>query len=182
MKKTSIAALLIFTAVMGSCTSQQAANTVEAHTAPEVTTAGETTGAEPLEKYVITCAELASKVFDSGTAEFPPHMEVTDEVMISDVMGYDKSLVTDSSINVQLVSADLFELTLFRVSGENGEAVLNMLNERKDYLQKQAAFYPAQVEAAEATVVSHTDDIYYLICHKDAAKIQKALVTAVKTN
>ena len=41
---------------------------------------------------------------------------------------------------------------------------------------------PAQVEAANATIVSHTDDIYFLICHKDAANIEKALITEIKYN
>ncbi len=182
MKKIATAALLIFTAVLAGCGNTQPAASVEAHTAAEITASSDSAGAEPLEKYVITCNELAAKVMDSCTAELPPRMEVTDEVMISDVLGYDTELTSDHSINIQLVSADLFELTLFRAPDENGEAVLKMLNERKDYLRQQAAFYPAQVEAAEATVVSHTDDIYYLICHKDAADIQKTLITQIKYN
>ena len=175
---TALAALAL-TAMLSGCGTEQPVK-VEAHTAGEVSEAGKSAETEQPEKYVITCAELTERVLAGSSAEFPPHMTVTDEIMISDVIGYDTGLVTDSSINVQLVSADLFELTLFRVPDENGDKVLNMLNERKDYLQKQAAYYPAQLEAADAAIVSHTGDMYYLICHKDAANIEKALITEIK--
>lgn len=178
--KKRIAAVLAMLAALGSCTNFQPAAGTTAQTTAAVSESGETASAEPLEKYVITCDELAGRVLNGDSTEFPRHMKVTDEVMISDVMGYDTSLATDSVIYAQLVSADLFEFALLRVPGENGEAVLKMLNERKDYLKEQAAFYPAQVEAANATIVSHTDDIYFLICHKDAAKIEKALITEIK--
>ena len=180
MRKRITAAVLVMLAALGSCTNAQPAAGTSSQTAAAVSESGASASAEPLEKYVITCDELAERVFNGGSVEFPRHMKVTDEVMISDVMGYDTSLATDSSIYAQLVSADLFELSLLRVPEDNGEAVLKMLNERKDYLKEQAAFYPAQVEAANATIVSHTGDIYFLICHKDAAKIEKALITEIK--
>lgn len=152
---------------------------IVAHTTSVTTEFTEDVTSEPLEKYVITCDEIASRVMSGDSAEFPHHMAVTDETMISDVLGYDLSITEDHSINIQLVSADLFEFTLIRADSGSGDAVLQMLNERKDYLRERAAFYPAQVEAADATVVSHTGDIYYLICHKDAVSIEKALITEV---
>lgn len=166
----------------GGCDNKEPTENVEAHTTASISETTETADTEPLEKYVITCGEIADIVMSGSSAEFPHHMEVTDDVMISDVMGYDLSLTTDHSINTQMISADLFELTLFRADEENSDNVLKMLEERKDYLKERAAFYPAQVEAADATVVSCVDDIYYLICHKDAKNIEKALITAIKSN
>jgi len=183
--KIKKAAVVLAAAVMamGSCADEKSAQTeVMAHTDAALTEVSGETGSQPLEKYIITCDELAERVMNGGSAGFPHHMAVTDETMMTDVIGYDMSITEDHSVNIQLVSADLFELTVIRASDENGEAVLKMLNERKDYLKERAAAYPAQVEAANATIVSHTGDIYYLICHKDAVSIEKALITEIKYN
>ena len=181
IKNRSIFALIAASfaaSLLCGCSSGSDDNVV-ANTASETAAFTEDVTSEPLEKYVITCDEIAERVMSGDSAEFPHHMAVTDETMISDVLGYDLSITEDHSINIQLVSADLFEFTLIRADSDNADAVVKMLNERKDYLQERAAFYPAQVEAANATVVSHTGDMYYLICHKDASSIESALITEI---
>ncbi len=182
IRKNKIAHILtkavICVMLLSGCKSEQ--DTIIAdNTLDTATAAVDVAENEEFEKYVITCDEIAERVMSGSSAEFPRHMVVTDETMISDVLGYDLSITLDHSINIQLVSADLFELTLIRADEDSGDAVLQMLKERKDYLRERAAFYPAQVEAADATVVSHTGDMYYLICHKDAVNIEKALITEI---
>ena len=178
MRKIKIVLILAAAAAISGCNGDNEAGIAD-HTLSAGTDATVSETAQTFEKYVITCDEFAERVMSGDSAVFPRHMTVTDETMISDVMGYDLSITEDHSINTQLVSADLFEFTVIRADDENGEAVLKMLEERKDYLRERAAFYPAQVEAADAAVVSHTGDIYYLICHKDAKSIEKALITEV---
>lgn len=182
IKKTALLLAAVVILVSGCSDGKPAQTEVIAHTVAAVTEVSDTAEPQSTEKNEITCDELAERVMKSNSAEFPRHMAVTDEVMMTDVLGYDMGLTEDHSVNIQLVSADLFELTVIRASDDNGKAVLKMLNERKDYLKERAACYPVQVEAANATVVSHTGDIYYLICHKDANSIEKALITEIKYN
>ena len=133
-------------------------------------------------KYIITCDEIAGKALSDKNIEHPRTMLVEDDKMMSDVIGYDVSLTSDYSVNIQLVSADLFELTVMRVPEENGGAVLDMLEKRRDYLIEMAAAYPKQKAAADATVVGHVDDVYFLICSENATELEKLVISAAKHN
>ena len=141
--------------------------------------ASETTEPAPLEKYVMNCREITHYVLDESGAGHPAYMEVTDETYISDILGYDMSIAEDSSVNVQLISANLFELTVIRAGEENADAVEKMLEEHKDYLINQAAYYPSQVKAAEATRIAHVNSYYYLICSEEPAELEKQLLSYV---
>ncbi len=157
-------------------------------TSPEQQTAGQTAKESvsadpvPLEKYIITCDEIAGKALSDKSIEHPRTMLVEDDVMMTDIIGYDVSLTSDYSVNIQLVSADLFELTVMRVPEENSAAVLEMLEKRRDYLIEMAAAYPKQIRAAEATIVSHVDDVYFLICSENSTELEKLVISAVKYN
>ncbi len=143
--------------------------------------AGETQSSAP-EKYRISCAEIAYKTLQADDIEIPQTMEVTDDTMLSEVMGYDMSIAEDYSVYTQLVSADLFELAVIRADDGNIDAVKKMLADRRDYLINQAAFYPAQVEAAEATIVSELNGYCFLICSAQSEAIEKHVLYYIMLN
>ena len=191
MKKAvrSISAALLAAMALSGCSGGQSGENnsrAEEQTSVSVSAGTENTAsaetAEPLEKYMITCAEIAYKALNGDVKELPRTMEVTDEVMLTDVMGYDISLFEDYSVNMQLVSADLFELTVIKASEENSEAVMAMLDERLRYIKEQAAFYPAQVATAEAALNGHTGDHYYLICSDKSKELEKLVISAIVRN
>ena len=128
----------------------------------------------------ISCKRVADRVMDQDY-ESVPTMEVTDETMISDVLGYDMSMAEDYCIYMQMISAQLFELTVIRASEGKREDVLDMLEKRRTYLIEQASVYPAQIEAAEATVVSNVGDYCFLICDPKADDLERYMVMAIKT-
>ena len=145
-------------------------------------TQADTQESAPLEKYRITCAEIAYKTLQADDTELPQTMEVTDETMLSEVMGYDMSIAEDSCVYTQLVSSDLFELAIIRADDGNIDAVKKMLADRRDYLINQAAFYPAQVEAAEATIVSEAEGYCFLICSAQSEAIEKHVLYYIMLN
>ena len=53
------------------------------------------------------------------------------------------------------------------------------LKNRKESLINDFAFYPEQVESAEATVVGSLKNVCYLICHKDADTAEDSLVDVI---
>lgn len=186
-RKTKItAAILAAAMILSGCgngspeKTKIAANTVSETTAAPA--ASETSGSDTRGKYMITCAEIAYKTLQADDIKYPETMEVTDETMLSEVMGYDMSLAEDSCVYSQLLSSDLFELAVIRADDENIDAVKKMLADRKDYLIQQAAFYPAQVEAAEATVVSELNGYCFLICSKESEAIQKHVLYYIMLN
>ncbi|MBQ9482581.1 MAG: DUF4358 domain-containing protein [Ruminiclostridium sp.] len=154
-------------------------NTVSEETTPAPE---ETTAAGELKKYIITCGEVAEKALAEYTDKLPNTMEVTDEVMLTDVLGYDMSLADDYCVYMQMISTDLFELTLIRAQSRNGNLINKMLEKRRDDLREKAAFYPQQVAAAEAAVVGSINDVYYLICSENAEDIEKRVMFYVLRN
>ncbi|MBR5091842.1 MAG: DUF4358 domain-containing protein, partial [Ruminiclostridium sp.] len=98
------------------------------------------------------------------------------------VLQYDMSLADDFSVYMQMLSTDLFELTVIRASEENLDAVKEMLGTRLTYLKEQAAYYPAQVAAAEAGVTGEINGVCYLICSEKAADLEKRVMYYVLRN
>lgn len=121
---------------------------------------------------------LANVVLNSGV-EFPATMFVDDPDMVKDMLGYDMADAEEYSIVTHLMSAHLVEITIIKVKDGKMDAVMEMLNKRKDDLLNNVAFYPAQVEAAEATVVGNKNGYAYLICDKGAAQAETALLEAI---
>ncbi len=121
---------------------------------------------------------LANVVLNCGV-EFPATMFVDDPDMVKDMLGYDMADAEEYSIVTHLISAHLVEITIIKVKDGKMDAVMEMLNKRKDDLLNNVAFYPAQVEAAEATVVGNKNGYAYLICDKGAAQAEAALLEAI---
>ena len=117
-----------------------------------------------LEKYMITCGEIAYRTIYDYDEKLPPVMEVTDDIMLTDVLGYDMSTAEDFSVYIQLVSSDLFELTVIRAESGELSGIKEMLEKRQIYLRDQAAYYPSQVKAAGSSIVGELNGYCYLIC------------------
>ncbi len=123
-----------------------------------------------------TAEELAKAVLNS--VEFPQTVNVTDKDIIGD-MGIDLSLTDDYAVIQQMLSVDVVEIIILKVKDGNMEQVIESLQNRKDSLINDFAFYPGQVEAAEATVVGKKWNVAYLICHKDAGTAEKTLLEEI---
>ena len=121
---------------------------------------------------------LANVILNCGV-EFPATMFVDDPDMVKDMLGYDMADAEEYSIVTHLISAHLVEITIIKVKDGKMDAVMEMLNKRKDDLLNNVAFYPAQIEAAEATVVGNKNGYAYLICDKGAAQAEAALLEAI---
>ena len=106
-------------------------------------------------------------------------MFVDDPDMVKDMLGYDMADAEEYSIVTHLISAHLVEITVIKVKDGKMDGVMEMLNKRKDDLLNNVAFYPAQVEAAEATVVGNKNGYAYLICDANAAQAETALLEAI---
>ena len=123
-----------------------------------------------------TAQELLDTVLNS--IEFPQIVDVTDEDRIED-MGVDLSIAEDHAIVQQMLSVDVVEVIILKVKdGEINKAVED-LKARRESLINDFAFYPEQVESANATVVGSEQDIAYLICHVDAAQAEEKLIEEI---
>ena len=178
-KAAFLAAVTVFSLGISGCgVSETAPQTVTAaNTVPPDASGISETGT--LAKYVMNCREIARFALDESGEDHPPYMEVTDETFLTDILGYDMSIAEDSCVNVQLVSTDLFELTIIRADEDNADAVGNMLEEHKEYLRKQAAYYPAQVKAADATRVGKSGRYHSLICCEEPGGLEKQVLSYI---
>lgn len=120
-----------------------------------------------------TAAELADIVLNS--VEFPQTINVTDTEQI-EAIGIDLSLTEDIAVIQQMLSVDVVEIVIVKAKDGSVSDIVASLQKRKESLIHDFAFYPGQVESAEATVVGSKGDIAYLICHKDADTAEKKLL------
>ncbi len=123
-----------------------------------------------------TASELLDTVINS--IEFPPTIEVTDESAFEE-MGIDLSFTEDHAAVKQMLSVDVVEVIILKVKDGEAETVLEQLKKRKDSLINDFAFYPEQVESANATVVGTEGNVAYLICHVDAEKAEEKLIEKI---
>lgn len=120
-----------------------------------------------------TAAELLDIVLKS--IEFPPTVEVTEESAFEE-MGIDLSLAEDYAAVKQMLSVDVAEVIVLKVKEGEEENALEQLKSRKEALINYFAYYPEQVESANATVVGSEGNVVYLICHVDAEKGEEGLL------
>ncbi len=126
----------------------------------------------------LSCQSLTDVVLNSGV-EFPAIGLVEDEEILKDVLGYDLSLFDEYSVTMHMMSAHLIEITIVKPAKGQKDAALEHLNNRMNQLKTEVAFYPAQQETADQTVVGEAGDYLYLLCCNDAAKAEEALKAAV---
>lgn len=122
---------------------------------------------------------LANVILNCGI-EFPANqfMEGTKDE-IKEFLGYDLTDAEEYSIVTNLMSVHLLEITIIKVQDGKMDAVMEMLEARKKDLIENYAFYPAQEEAANATVVGNKNGYAYLICDARAAEAEAALLEAI---
>lgn len=131
--------------------------------------------ADTSEKTEKTASELMETVMNS--IEFPPMIDLTDEERIAD-MGIDLSAAEDYAIKQQMLSVDVVEVIIITVKDGQRADTEAALKKRRESLINDFAFYPEQVESAEATVVGSFKNVCYLICHKEADTAESALKAA----
>ncbi len=203
MSKKIIAALLAGAMILSisSCGKKNEETTTPAATTPaETTTEATTTEAETTteteaateeatdtsvpenedsaEAETNDCEKLVNAVLNSGI-EFGATALVEDKEMLADVMGYDLDLIDEYGVATALMSVHLIEIAVVKPAEGKMEDVLKMFNERKEKLINELAFYPAQVEAAEKTVIGSKGEYAYLICDNSAAEAEEKLIEAI---
>lgn len=123
-----------------------------------------------------TAKELLDTVLNS--IEFPQIIDVTDEDRIGD-MGIDLSISEDHAIVQQMLSVDVVEVIILKVKDGEIDKAVEDLKARRESLINDFAFYPEQVESANATVVGSEKDVAYLICHANAAQAEEKLIEKI---
>lgn len=151
-------------------------NVISTSSAEELSSDKEVSSAEEAEKPQKTAAELAELVLNS--VEFPQTVKVTDPDQ-AEAKGIDLSLTEDYAVIHQMLSVDVVEIIVLRVKEGSMETVVESLQKRKESLIHDFAFYPGQVESAEATVVGSKGVFAYLICHKDAKTAEERLLEEI---
>ncbi len=73
----------------------------------------------------------------------------------------------------------MVEVIILKVKDGETEKTLEQLNARKDSLINDFAYYPEQVESANATIVGSEGNVAYLICHVDSEKAEKKLIEKI---
>ena len=125
-----------------------------------------------------TAEELLSVVMNS--VQFPQTVKLTDENRITDELGIDLSLVEEYAIVQQMLSVDVSEVIILIAKDGAVNQLEDELEARKESLINDFAFYPNQVEWAEATEVGSVRNVVYLICHEDAYIAELELIEEVE--
>lgn len=126
-----------------------------------------------------SAAELLDIVLNS--VEFPEITRIDDEQRINEMMGIDLSEAEDWAVVQQLLSVDVVEVILIKPKADASTDYIAELQARKNSLINDFAFYPNQVESAEATVVGKKNGVSYLICHADASEAETRLLAALES-
>lgn len=124
-----------------------------------------------------TTEEAAKIVLDSG--DFPLTIQIDDKEMLEGTIGLNLNDIDEYTVYQQMMSVDLAEVILVKAKSGKENAVKGSLDARKQALIDTFAFYPDQIEAAEATVVGTKDGIVYLICCKNAAEAETELLKEI---
>lgn len=132
---------------------------------------------EGVKKTDKTAAELVDTVLNS--VDFPQTVEINDEGRFEE-MGLDLSLMEDYAAVQQMLSVDVVEVIILKAKDGETEKLVEQLRARKDSLINDFAFYPEQVESANATEVGSEGNIAYLICHADAQTAAEKLIEEIK--
>ena len=140
------------------------------------TAAACSSGDKNMNKTDKTASELLNTVLDS--IDFPPTVEITEKSAFEE-MGIDLSVTEDHAAVKQMLSVDVVEVIILMVKDGETEITLEQLNARKDSLINDFAYYPEQVESANATIVGSEGNVAYLICHVDSEKAEKKLIEKI---
>lgn len=195
MKKTlAAAAVIAICAMLAACGG-------DSGSADNASTSAETTSAAADVSRTDTEADTEEAEVESGTVEgvtdsanplqpladaatsvgeWPALMEVTDPQMLSDFFLLDAGNEKYRNMIVLQcpMSATMTELIIIETS--DTDAAVSDLEARRQKAIEQDAFYPNDVDLANASIVGREGDYAYFILAGDAAEAEKALAEAVK--
>ncbi len=164
-------------------TTQLTSGTTDAEDAPnpEPTTDADEEG-DPDAAEQSDCQRLTDAVLKSPSLEEVATMQANDESMLTDVMGYDLSLFSEYSVVTHLMSAHLVEIVVAKPADGKKQEALDLLEQRKEKLINEVAFYPEQQENADATIIGEAADgkYVYLLCATDSAELEETLLSALE--
>ena len=112
-----------------------------------------------------------------NSIEFPAMSKTEMTEMLDMIMDFSKYGIEEYAVYQQAMSVHLCEVIVIRTS--DVKATIEALEQRKDVLIGQLAFYPEQQESAKNTVVGSKNNICYLITHVDAKEAEKALLQKI---
>lgn len=202
MKKiiAMISAIAVCTAMFTACSSGEAetTETTTAETTISETIAEETETEEILEEVPAETEESVEEapsedggevsanalqpLVDAALAvgEWPAMMEVTDTMMLTDYFMLDPENANYLNMIVMQcpMSATMSEIII--IEAEDVEAAKADLNARRDKAISQDAWYPNDVELAEASIVGTEGNYAYFVLAGSAAEAETAIVDAIK--
>lgn len=130
---------------------------------------------EPVPDNSLSTDALCNVVIDG--ADFPLMLKVDIPEKLELIMDFSKYGIEEYTVYQPSMSVHICEVIIIRT--EDVKATTEALEERKDVLINQLAFYPEQQEAANNTVVGSKNNVCYLIAHKDASTAEKALLQKI---
>lgn len=115
-----------------------------------------------------------------AVGEWPAMMEVTDTMMLTDYFVLDPENANYLNMIVMQcpMSATMSEIII--IEAEDVEAAKADLNARRDKAISQDAWYPNDVELAEASIVGAEGNYAYFVLAGSAAEAETAIVEAIK--
>lgn len=194
LKKTIAAAAVIAMCAMLAACGGDSGSADNASTSAETTSAAEVSKTETeadteeadsengTVEGVTDSANPLQSLADAATSvgEWPALMEVTDPQMLSDFFLLDAGNEKYRNMIVLQcpMSATMTELIIIETS--DTDAAVSDLEARRQKAIEQDAFYPNDVDLANASIVGREGDYAYFILAGDAAEAEKALAEAVK--
>ncbi|MCL2020239.1 MAG: DUF4358 domain-containing protein [Oscillospiraceae bacterium] len=194
MKKIIIALFSIFalTIGIGGCTSNSEERQpqespsisepdvttpiTESDTSPPITEPDATY--ETAETVSLTAGELALAVREDFPMAMIEHTEI--EAIEIFLPGVNFDDIDEISLWQQAMTVHLVEIIIIKPAQDKMDEVMDFLLERQKNLKEQLAFYPAQITAAEASVVGNLYDVAYLICQEDAKASEATLIKLIE--
>ncbi len=163
MKKTAaLFAAILLTAMLCGCSDNNVSQTLSEN----VNVSSDSS------QNAVSCKDIAEKIISWG--DYASLDEVSDDSVLSSIIDVNTPDIEEYSIYHSLISVNLEEIIIIRSS--DTKATLEKLEERKNTLIDQLAFYPEQVESAKATKIGSKGDICYLLTNAKAADIEKKLL------
>lgn len=174
MKKL-LALVLVLCIVLCTACNDNITSSVDSFDNSTSVTESAQNSSETTEDDNVSLDELCDVVLNS--TEFPAMSKTEMTEMLDMIMDFSKYGIEEYAVYQQAMSVHLCEVIVIRTS--DVKATIEALEQRKDVLINQLAFYPEQQESAKNTVVGSKNDICYLITHKDAKTAEKVLLQKI---
>lgn len=163
-------------------TSEETESESESETETETEAESEASDEDVAEEEVEAAANPLQPIADAALAvgEWPVLMEVTDETALKEFFLLDPANENYRNMLVLRcpMSAAMCEIIIIEADDVN--AAKTDLEARKKKAQEQDAFYPKDIELAEASIVGTEGDYAYFIFASEPSEAEKSIVDAIK--